>query len=72
MEHQEFLLNLFIILGVAVLFMLLVYRIARRYFVEEVSGCERNSSLDGPRGLAALSVAIHHSFFFFGYAKYGK
>ncbi|HII4350303.1 acyltransferase family protein [Enterobacter sp. KB-221C9] len=72
MEQQDVLLNLLMVAGVAILFVTVAYRITGKCFSEEVADNGRYESLDGLRGLAALSVAIHHSFFFFGYAKYGK
>lgn len=71
MEQSAVSLNLLMVSCIAIGFMLVAYRIAGRFFTNEISESGRFDTLDGLRGLAALSVAIHHAFFFFGYAKYG-
>lgn len=56
---------------VALVSALVIYRIARKNFVNETLDSGRFDTLDGVRGIAATMVAIHHSFFFYGYATSG-
>lgn len=72
MQHPDVLLSLCMIAGVAIFCMAAVHSVTWRFFTEEIDNGSRYESLDGLRGVAALLVAIHHSFFFFSYAKYGK
>ncbi|WP_226570968.1 acyltransferase family protein [Mangrovibacter yixingensis] len=48
-----------------------IANIFKNKFLDELSPRGDNDSIDGLRGLSALAVAIHHSFFFYGYATYG-
>ncbi|MDR7941109.1 acyltransferase [Enterobacter soli] len=50
---------------------LVIYRIAKKKFINETFDSGRFDTLDGVRGIAATMVAIHHSFFFYGYATFG-
>lgn len=72
MEHLAVLLNFLLVIFIATGFMIATYKVSGRFFENEISDISRFATLDGLRGIAALSVAIHHAFFFFGYAKYGK
>ncbi|WP_217188890.1 acyltransferase family protein [Enterobacter soli] len=72
MEHSFVLFNIVLAACLAFGFATVMNYISGKSFTSEIEGNQRFDTLDGLRGLAALSVAIHHSFFFFGYAKYGK
>ncbi|UWM62655.1 acyltransferase [Enterobacter sp. CP102] len=58
-------------LMVALVSALVIYRLAKKNFVKETIESGRFDTLDGVRGIAATMVAIHHSFFFYGYATFG-
>lgn len=72
MDHSFVLFNIVLAACLVFGFATVTQYISGKYFDSEIEGNQRFDTLDGLRGLAAILVAIHHSFFFYWYAKTGK
>lgn len=72
MEHSFVLFNIVLAACLVFGFATVIQCISGKHFNSEIEGNQRFDTLDGLRGLAAILVAIHHSFFFYWYAKTGK
>ncbi|MGR5946084.1 acyltransferase family protein [Enterobacter sp. C4G1] len=65
-------LSIVLTVCVGIVFSFAMRNFSGEYFKKELNGNGRFDTLDGLRGLAAILVAIHHSFFFYWYAKHGE
>lgn len=72
MEHSFILLNVILAVCIAIVFSFAIQYLTRERFKKELDENGRFDTLDGLRGLAAILVAIHHSFFFYWYTKNGE
>lgn len=72
MHHSYILFNIIFTACIVFVFAISAKYVFVNFFNAELGAEHRFDTLDGLRGLAAILVAIHHSFFFYWYAKTGE